>query len=186
MTLRAASLVLAMAIGAEASAQAAKLPPANQAAGLALMQCVAHITGTGVIAAETKDHLKANGLELEGTPPPHLRALAQNEYGRGTIARSPSAEGEVWAAGYDGGVCIVMTIGAEAAPVEKRMVELFSIPNSFKPEPIGQREGVKVSQWRWKQSRMDILANMTVRGIPAPGAKDMVMVTVAAMAPGSK
>jgi hypothetical protein len=168
----------ALLLAASASAQPSLRPP-EQAAGLALMQCVAHSAGMGPITADAGDNLRANGLEPVAEPPPHLQSATQNEYGRGTFAQSPSTEGQVWAIGYDGGVCIVMTLGAAPAPIEGRLKELFAIPDSFEPEPIAPRPGATWSQWRWKRTPRDLIAQMRVTEIPDPRAKGMVMVTVA-------
>lgn len=155
----------------------------EQAAGQALMQCVAHATGHGAIDSEAVELLRANGLQYEMSPPPFLQAAAENEYGRGQFARAPSAQGQVWAVGYDSGVCIVMAIGTPAGPVETRLNELFAIPNSFKPEPIEQKPGARWSQWRWSMKPNDLVAQVNIRDRSGVG---MVMVTVAPKPHGSK
>jgi hypothetical protein len=174
-------VVLALALSAASVAQSQSLTPLppQQAAGKALMQCVAHSLGMGPIAVDAAEKLRSAGLQYVTAPPPHLRAMTQNEYGRGSFAMSPSVEGQVWAVGYDSGVCIVMTLGAATGPVERRMNELFAIPNSFKREAIKQLPGARWSQWRWSQPERDLVAQMSVREISNPAVKGSVMVTLA-------
>ena len=161
----------------------APVPP-PQAAGAALMQCVAHAAGMVEITADHAAALAANGLKYLPTPPDRLRSMVSSPYGTANFALSPSTEGDVWAVGYDSGTCIVMVLGTAPAPVEQRLNQLFTVPHTWKQQSIAQSDpGARWTQFGWTANGRRMTAQMKVQPLPASPIQGLVMVTVA---PGGK
>jgi hypothetical protein len=151
----------------------------EQAAGSALMQCVAHAGGMTAITRDNAAALARNGLEYQATAPDALKAMAATPYGTGSFARSPSREGDVWAVGYDRGACIVIATGTAVEPVEQRLAAMFAIPGGWHPEPIPQRDaGARWTQYGWDMNRRHLTAQMKVQPLPGTPVKGVVMVTI--------
>ena len=153
---------------------------APRAAGNALIACVKHAAGKSIINAGNTPKLAEGGLIYEAATPARLGSMAKTAYGTASFARSPSSEGDVWAVGYDSGVCMVMVIGTPVEPIEQQLVTLFTIPNTWRPEPIPQPDATA----RWTQYGMSdgvhrYTAQVKVQPLPATPVKGLVMVTVA-------
>jgi hypothetical protein len=173
---------LAILLSTSAVAQPGVRPP-NEAAGQALMQCVAHTLGQGKVSAANAATLSANGLQYVAVPPAFLQTTANTPYGKASYATVPSTEGQIWAVGYDGpgNACLVFAIGIAVQPVESRLVELFSIPNAWKPEtaaPAAQGERKLQYGWKLERPKRNLTALISVRDLSTSAAKGMVMVTV--------
>ena len=177
-----AALVLALTAPAWAQqgSQAADPRPPEQAAGQALTSCVAHAMGMAPIAAKNASALAASGLVLMEAYPAFLRSQSQNEFGRGTFAQVHSTEGQVWATGYDSGVCLVTVIGTPEGPVVQRLDQLFAIPGAWKPAKIKQLPGARWSAYEWNSSHAKLTAQMRIAELaPDSPAQGFVSVTIA-------
>jgi hypothetical protein len=171
---------LILVLGAALAAMPAAAAP-DQAAGTALMQCVAHAAGPGTISPDHAALLARSGLEYQAEPPAALRSMFDTPYGHATFARSPATEGQIWAVGYDRGTCMVKAIGTAPEAVENRLGAMFAIPGGWRAEPVKQPDAVS----RWTQYGMDangrhLTAQMKVQPMPATPVKGLVMVTVSA------
>ena len=173
-----AAAALLLAISSPAAAQGVGVPP-EQAAGQAMMQCVAHSTGQGSVVAENADLLAENGLVYSATPPPFLESARQTPYGTASFARSPSTDGQIWAVGYDQGACLVVALGTETQPIETRLVELFAIPGAWQQQAAAKAEvGERKLQYGWLlRPNFNLTALVSIRELPEP-AKGMVMITI--------
>jgi hypothetical protein len=175
----AAQLLAAFPVAAQVAA-----PPPEQAAGTALMQCVAHATGHGDVSAANAALLLANGLQYMAEPPPFLQSTRQTPYGNASYAVSPSAEGQTWLVGYDGpgNACLIFSVGTNVGPVEERLVKMLSIPGTWKEVPAaapaaGERK--REFQWKLKEPVGKVTALLSMRDLGDNAAKGMTMVTIA-------
>jgi hypothetical protein len=174
----AAALALTLSAGAEA--QPAPRSP-DEAAGQAVMQCVAHTLGQVTISAGNAPLLASNGLQFSAETPAMLQSTANTPYGKATYANAPSNEGQVWAVGYDGpgNTCLVFALGTAVKPVEDRLVQLFSIPGAWKAEQAAPAaEGERKLQYGWDLQPRHLTALVSIRDLSTLPAKGMVMVTV--------
>lgn len=173
---------LVLVLQAPAAAQLSPRAP-NVAAGQGLMQCVAHALGIGKISADNAELLASNGLQHAAEPPAFLQSTRRTPYGEASYAHSPSTDGQVWTVGYDGpgSTCLVFVIGTPVEPIEARLVELFSIPNAWKPETAAEAaEGERRLQFGWdvKRPKRHLTALVSIRDLSALPTKGMVMVTI--------
>jgi hypothetical protein len=143
------------------------------------MQCVAHAAGLGTISPDHAALLTGNGLEYHPEPPAALTSMADTDYGHATFAQSPTTEGQIWAVGYDSGTCIVMALGMEPEPVERRLAAMFSVPGAWRSEKIKQPDaGSRWTQYGVVMNGRRLTAQMKVQPLPASPVKGLVMVTI--------
>jgi hypothetical protein len=178
----ALSSVIAAALTVPAVAAAETVSPV-EGAGKALMQCVAHTTNQGVISKESAALLASNGLLYSEDLPPFLQSARTTPYGSGSFATVPTAEGQVWAVGYDGPgtSCLVFVMGTAVAPVRARLEQLFAIPGAWVPQtPAPAEAGEQKLQYGWKLKKPgpNLTALVSIRDLPTHPAKGFVMVTI--------
>jgi len=155
------------------------MPPA-QAAGQALIQCVAHATGQSIISKDNSAGLTTNGLTYSDQPPSVLAgSTRQTPYGRASYAQAPSDDGEVWAVGYDKGSCLVFIWETSPEPVVKRLVEMFEIPNAWeKQQAAAAAPGERKLEYGWQvRPDFNLTGLVSIRELPEP-MDGMVMVTI--------
>lgn len=155
----------------------------GEAAGAALIQCVAHTMGLGTISSASADRLAENGLRYSDSPPQYLAGAAETPYGKGSFVNAPSTEGQIWAIGYDGPgtACIVFALGTSVDPIEARVRSLFSVPHAWRPESAARaEEGERKLQYGWDvaQPKRHLTALISIRDWSNQPAKGMVMITV--------
>ena len=152
----------------------------EQAAGQALMSCMAHSMGTGPIIAANAEALASDGLMFSEAYPSFLQGQSQNEFGRASFARVPVTDGgQIWAAGYDSGVCIVTVIGTPEGPVVARLQQLFSIPGGWKQKQIKDLPGRRWSAYDWNSPQAKLTAQLSITDLPPNSpAKGFVSVTI--------
>ena len=168
--------VVALAAGGNA---AAPLASPALAAGKALTACIMHASGASVIAPSNAAALADNNLQVQATAPDRLRSMQRTPYGSATFARSPAAEGEVWAVGYDGGTCMVMVLGTAVEPVEAQLARQFAAPDDWHGEPIAQIDaGARWSGYGSDAHGRHLTAQMKVQPLPTTPVRGLVMVTV--------
>ena len=179
------TVALALLGSAAGNAQPAPLAvPPEQAAGTALMQCVAHTTGQGPIAAKYSQQLATNGVIYTDQPPAYLQDAGQSSvFGKGSFASAPAVEGQVWLVGYDGlgTACMVYVLGAAVQPVEARLSEMFAIPGAWKKEmPVKAEAGERKLQYGWdlKDPKRHLTALVSIRDMSSSPAKGIVVVTI--------
>jgi hypothetical protein len=172
-------VIEALFILASTIAQPEKRDPAG-ATGNAIMQCVAHAMGGGPINKDNIDHLAQNGLIFSEAPPEILRSTAQTPYGTASYALSPSTEGQVWAVGYDKGSCLIFTLWSDIAPIRKRIVDLFSIPNSWKEKQAAPaKENEEKLEYYWDPyPKMHLSALISLTDMAPSPKKGFVMITI--------
>ncbi len=125
-----AALIAAMPM----AAQAATPQSPDKAADMALKQCVEHALGNLQIEGPNGKQLETNGFVYQRDPPDFLSATKQSDLGMAEYIKSPSDQGEIWAAGYDGGSCLLVTAATDVAPIEKAYLAYFNQPGMWHTE----------------------------------------------------
>ncbi len=150
-----ALLGLFLAVPAMAQAPAPQAQPVDKAAALALAQCVDHTrTGGDAILSKYTADMAAKGLVFQREPPEFLASTRSTLLGVGQYAKSPSSEGEIWAIGYDSGGCMVVTLGAPVAEIEKGYNDFFTQSKAWRSEkaPAG-KPGERTQFYGWSPNR---------------------------------
>jgi hypothetical protein len=156
--MRAIALAL-LAVAMPAEAQAAD--PTDKAADHILKQCVEHALGNVQIKGQNAKQLEADGFVYQLDPPEFLSSTKQSDLGRAEYIKSPSDQGEIWAAGYDGGSCLVVTAAAEVAPIEKAYLAYFTQPGAWHSERASSgQNGERRLQYAMQPTRATKLTAM--------------------------
>lgn len=139
---------------------------------------MAHSFGAKIIVEERREELFDSGFLLLNRPPEIFASSANHPvYGKATFALPNSDKGLVAVAGYDSGVCVIYGLDVPEEAVEKRLVELFSIPGTWEKEPVKQISGARWFKYIFPQEDgSTISAETSVREIP--GKQKFFMTTV--------
>lgn len=151
---------VALIIGAmPAAAQAAD--STDKAADHVLRQCVEHALGNLQIKGPNAKELEAQGLSYQLDPPEFLSSTKQTDMGRAEYIKAPSDQGEIWAAGYDSGSCLVVTAAAEVPPIEKAYLAYFNQPGMWHTERASSgQNGERRLQYAMQPTRATKLTAM--------------------------
>jgi hypothetical protein len=150
-----AYVLLGLALAAPASAQTSTAKSVEEAAKIALDVCVDHARGAIPIVSNSGAQLDAKGVTWQLNPPEFLASTRATVLGIAQYAKSPSTEGEVWAIGYDSGGCMVVTLAAPIADVEKGYGDYFAGAKMWRSErpTTSARPGERLEGHAWNVRR---------------------------------
>jgi hypothetical protein len=152
--------LLALALAGPALAQTTPAPATDvrspaEAAQAALALCSEHASAKTPLEASSARQIDAKGLKYQHDAPEFLASTESGTLGRAQYAKSPSTQGEIWAAGYDSSACMVFALATPAAEAEKGFTDFFTQSGTWRAERVtsSARPGERLLRFGWNQRR---------------------------------
>ncbi len=147
--------LLGLVIATPALAQPSSDRSPQEAAKVALEACADHARGAIPIERKSSENLAGRGLKYQLTPPEFLASTRATVLGIGQYAKAVSSAGEIWAIGYDSGGCMVVSLDAPVADIEKGYMDYYAQAKVWRAErgASATRPGERALRYAWNPRR---------------------------------